>query len=96
MVGVDHAPSTTAFATELGPPISVPVSELIPVPKQPGSAVDRGLETPSAVSDHGVLMIVLANYRSFSTCLWPLAVYYHLRCLMPQCKYLRNQNKISL
>ena len=61
MVGVDHAPSTTALATELGPSISVPVSELISVPKQLGSAGDRGLETPPTVSDHAVLMIVVPN-----------------------------------
>jgi hypothetical protein len=66
VVGVDHAP-TTAFAKEAytlspGPPISMPVSELILVPKQLGSASGQGLETPPTVSDHAVLTIVVANY----------------------------------
>ena len=72
VVGVDYAP-TSAFATEAytpppGPPFSVPVSELIPVPNQLGSASGRGLENPPAVSDRAVLMIVVAKYWSFRIC----------------------------
>ena len=68
VVGADYA-STTAFATEAytlspGPPTSVLV------PKQLGSASGQGLEIPPTVSDHAVLTIVVANYWSFSTCLW--------------------------
>ena len=66
MVGVDHAP-TTVFAKEVytlsqDPPISVPVSGLVPVTKQLGSASGRGLEAPPAVSVHAVITIVVANY----------------------------------
>ena len=76
VVGVDHAPTTTEFATEAytlspGPPISVLGSGSEPVPKQFGSASGRGFESPSTVSDHAVLAIVIANYWSFSTCLQP-------------------------
>ena len=97
VVGVDHTP-TTEFAAEActlssGPPISVPV---LPVPKQLGSASGRGLESPPAVSDHAMLMIIIANYWSFSTCLWPPIVHYHPHYPMPQCKYPWNQNEISL
>jgi hypothetical protein len=68
VVDVDHAP-TTVFATEaytqsLGPSISVPVSGLILVPKQLGSASGGGLETSPTVGDHAVPMIVVANYWS--------------------------------
>jgi hypothetical protein len=91
-VGVDHAP-ITVFATEAytptmtpspGLPISVPVSGSIPVPEQL-SAGDRELEleTPPTVSVHAVLTIVIANYWSFSTCLWPPIVHFHPRCPMP-------------
>ena len=79
--GVDHAP-TMAFTTEAytlssGPPISVPVSRSIaPVPKRLGSDIGAVLET---VSDNAVLTIVVANYWSFSTRLWPIV---HLR---PRC-----------
>ena len=61
VVGVDHAP-TTAFATELSPgsPISLPVSELIPV--QLNSASGRGLETPPTVSDYTVHTNIVSNY----------------------------------
>ena len=66
MVGVDHAP-TTAFATEVytlsqDPSNSVPVSGLVPVIKQFGSASDRGLETLPTVSVHAMITIVVANY----------------------------------
>ena len=99
VVSVDHAP-TTAFAREAytlppGPPISVPAVselELISVSKQLDSASGRGLETPSTVGDHVVHTIVIANYWSFSTCLWPPVAC----CPMPQCKYPQNLNKISL
>ena len=60
VIGVDHAP-TTAFAAEaftLSP--SLPTS--VPVPNQLGSASVLGLETPSTVSNHAVLTIVVANY----------------------------------
>ena len=87
MVGVDHAP-TTAFATEAytlppGPSVSVPVSGSMPVLKQLGSASGRGLETPPTVSDPAVHTIVVANYWSFSACLWPPIDHYHHRCLTP-------------
>ena len=63
VVGVDHAP-TTAFASEVHTPsqdalISQPVSGSIAVPKQLGTTSDRRLETPSTVSDHAVLLIVV-------------------------------------
>ena len=63
MVGIDHTP-TTAFATEAYTlsPISAPVSESgsIPVPKQLDSVPSgQGLETPSTVSDHAVLTMLL-------------------------------------
>ena len=87
VVGVDHA-STTAFATEThtlspGLPFSVPVSRSTLLPEQLGSASDLGLETPLTVSDHSVHAIVVANYWSFSTCLWPPIDRYHPRCPMP-------------
>ena len=88
VVSIDHVLPATTFATlteahKLTPglPISVPVSELIPVPNQLGSAGGRGLETPPTVSDHAVLTIVIANYWSSSTCLWQTTIV---------------QNKISL
>ena len=68
MVDADHAPTTMvtmeAYTSSLpGPPISAPISELILVPKQLGSSTsDQGLETPSTVSDHSVLIFVVANY----------------------------------
>ena len=75
VVGVDHA-STTAFTMEAN---TVPVSGLIPVPKQLDSAGSRGLEIPPTVNYHAVLTIVVADYWSLSTCL----VYYRPHCLMP-------------
>ena len=57
MVGVDRAP-TTVFDSEantLGPPISMPISGSIPVPKQLGFASGRELETLPTVSDYAVL-----------------------------------------
>ena len=92
MVDIDHAltamVATEAYTSSLqGPPISVPISELIPVPKQLGSSTsDQGLETPSTVSDHSVLTFVVANSWSFSMCLWLRIVHYRPRCW----------NKISL
>ena len=82
VVGVDHA-FTTVFATELSPasPILLPVSGLIPA--QLDSASGRGLETPPTVSDHTVHTIVVADYWSFSTCLWLPIDHYCPRCLMP-------------
>ena len=79
VAGVDHA-FTTVFATEAytlspGSPISGS--------KQLGSTSGGGLGAPSTVSDHAVLTIVIANYWSFSTCLWPLIVRYCLCCPMP-------------
>jgi hypothetical protein len=78
VVGIDHTPTPAlameAYSLSPGTPFSVPV------PKQLGSASDLGLETPLKVSDHPVLMIVVANYWSFSTCLWPPIVHY---CPMP-------------
>ena len=59
---LDHAP-TTAFDTEVR--TLLPIS--VPVPKELGSASDRGLETPPTVSDHAMLTIVVANYWSYST-----------------------------
>jgi hypothetical protein len=84
MDGADHAPATPSAR-------SVPVSELIPVPKQLGSACDQGLETPPTVGDHAVPVLV-ANYWSFSTCLWlgVAIVHFRPRCPMPY------QNKICL
>ena len=77
MVDVDHAPTIT-FTSEAYsppvPPISVPVSELIPVPKELNSVSGQRLESPPTVSNHAVLTIVVANYWSFSTCLWPPVV----------------------
>ena len=58
--GPDHA-LTTAFATEAytpSPGLAISVS----VPNQLGSASVRGLETPSTVSNHALLAIVVANY----------------------------------
>ena len=86
VVGVDHAP-TTALATEVytlsqDPPISVPVSGLVPVTKQLGSVSGRGLETPPTVSIHAVITIVVANYGSFSTCLQSTIVHHRPRRLM--------------
>ena len=64
MDGADHAPTTPSAR-------SVPAaSESITVPKQLGSASGQGLETLPTVNEHAVL-IVVANYWSFSTCLWP-------------------------
>ena len=99
VVGVDRAP-TTAFVTEAcalspGPPISVPVSrsiDSIPVLKQ---LSDGGLEFSPTVSDDAVLRIIVTKYW-YSTRLRSPIVHYRLRCLMPQCRYLRDQNKISL
>ena len=89
VVGIDHA-STSAFATEAytpspGPSISVPVSELelTTMPKQLDSAIGRRLEAPPSVGDHVVHPIVIADYWSFSTCLWPPVVRYRPCCLMP-------------
>ena len=94
VAGVD--PPTTAFATEAYTPTAGP-SISVPVPKQLGSASDRGLEIQLTVSDYVMLTIVVANYWSFSICLWPLIVHYRLRRPMPYCMYpLGNQNKISL
>ena len=65
--GPDHA-LTTAFATEAYTPspgllISVSVPPIsVSVPNQLGSASVRGLETPSTVSNHALLAIVVANY----------------------------------
>jgi hypothetical protein len=67
--GIDNAP-TTVFATEAyteSPGSPMPV----PSPKQFGSASDQGLETSSTVSDNAMLTIVISNYWSFSTYLWP-------------------------
>ena len=99
VVGVDHAP-TTAFATEAytpsrGPPTSVPLSGSILVPERLGSTSSQRSEIPPTVSDHAVFTIIVVNYWSFSTSLWPPIVHYRLHCPMPQCKYPRNQNKIS-
>ena len=64
MDGADHAPTTPSAR-------SVPAApESITVPKQLGSASGQGLETLPTVNEHAVL-IVVANYWSFSTCLWP-------------------------
>ena len=77
VVGVDDAP-TAALTTEANTlalsPILVPVSGSISVHKQPGSAGGRGLETPTTVSDHALLAIVVNNW-SFSTCLWRAIVH---------------------
>ena len=88
MVDIDHAPTTTV-GTEAHtssppcPPISVPISELIPVPKQLSSSTSaQGLETPPTVSDHVVLTIVVANYWLFSAYLWLPIVHYRPRCPM--------------
>jgi hypothetical protein len=87
VVGVDCAP-TTVVATEAytlspGPTISMPVSGSIPVSKQLGSVGGRGLETLPSVSDYAVLTIVVANYWTFSACLWPLVVHYRPRRPVP-------------
>ena len=87
VVGVDHAPTTVpVFFTEAYPGPEPPVS--VPVPKQLGSASDRGLETPPTVSDHAALTIVVANYWSFSICAW--SVHYPSLCLIPSRKQPRN------
>ena len=70
VVGVDHAP-TTAFTAEAYTLSPGPLMSAVPVPKQLGSASGQGLETPPTVSDHAVLTIVVANYWTFSTRLWP-------------------------
>ena len=62
VIGVDHAP-TTVFAVEAyTPPLGLPT--LVPVSNQLGSASGRGLETPSTVSNHAMLtiVVVVANY----------------------------------
>ena len=84
VVGVDHAP-TTVFATELSPgsPISLPVSGLIPVQLDSASGRRLDIDTPPAVSDHTVHTIIVADYWSFSTCLWPPIDRYCPHCLMP-------------
>ena len=86
VVRVDHATAPGMFSTKPyslspGPTISLPVSRSIPVPKQLGSA--SGGETRPTVSDHAVLTIVVVNYWSFSTCIWPPIVRYCPRCLIP-------------
>ena len=83
MVDIDYAPTTVSAeaytSSPPGPPISVPISELIADPKQLSSSTSgRGLETPPTVSDHAVPMIVVANYWPFSTCLWLPIVHYRL------------------
>ena len=87
VVDVVHAPTTAsateAYALSMGPPISAPVSGSISVLEQLGSASGGELEAPPTVSDHAVPTIVVTNYWSFSTCLRPPIVHYHLRCLMP-------------
>ena len=70
VVGVDHVP-TTAFAMEAyvpttGPTTSVPLSGLIPVHKEPGSAASQGLETLPTVSECAMLAIVIAHYWSLA------------------------------
>ena len=65
MVDADHAPTTMvtmeAYTSSLpGPPISAPISELIPVSKQFNSTTSvQGIETPHTVSDHPVLILSL-------------------------------------
>ena len=60
VIGVDHAP-TTAFAMEAYTPSSgLPTT--VPVPNQLSSDGSRGLETPSTVSIHAMLTIIVANY----------------------------------
>ena len=92
VVGVDHTLTTEAYTLSPGPPFSVPVSGLLSVP---GPASGRGLETPPTVSDHAVLTIIVANYWSFSTCLWPL-VHQCPHCPVLSRQYPRNQNKVTL
>ena len=81
---LDHAP-TTAFDTEVRTlsPISLPVT----VSERLGSASGRGLETPPTVSDHWhalpTIVVCVANYCSFSTCLWLPIAHYRPRCPMP-------------
>ena len=78
----DHNPTATeAYTLSSGPAVTVSV------PKRLDSAGGGGteIEIQSTVSDHAVLMIVLllTNYSSFSTCLWPPIVHYRPRCPMP-------------
>ena len=87
MVDVGHA-STTAFATDAytlspDPSNSVLVSGSISMPKQLVSASGQGSETPPTVCDHAVLIIVVADYWSFSICLWPSIAHYRHRFPMP-------------
>ena len=100
VVHVDHAPapvfSTEPYSPSPAPTIPLPVSGLIPVPKQLDSASGGGLETRPTVSDRAELTIVVANYWSFSTCIRTPVVHYRPRCPMLSRKYPRNQNKISL
>ena len=86
-IGVDDAPAS-AFAMEVytmspRPSTAVPISGLIPVPKQLGSTSSGGLETPPAVSDYTMLTIVVANYWSFSNCIWLPIVQYQPHFPMP-------------
>ena len=81
-VGVDDAPTfATKAYTSPDPPISVPISGSIPVPKQLGSASGRELESPATVSVRAVLTIVV-TYWSSSRYLWRLIVHYRLCCPM--------------
>ena len=68
VVDIDHAPTTTVVAEAYTsspprPPSSVPISELIPAPKQFSSSTSSiGLDTPPTVSDHALLTVVVANF----------------------------------
>ena len=102
VVGVDYtditATITKAYTQAPGIPISASDSlarSMSVVPKQLGFTGGRGLDIPPTVSDCAMLLIVVANYWSFSICLPPLALY-RPRRLMSQCRYPWNQNEISL
>ena len=81
MVDIDTTTVTTEAYTSSppGPPISAPISELIPVPKELLTS-GQGLETPPTVGDLAVLTIVVANYWLSSACLWLPIVRYRPRC----------------
>ena len=79
----DHA-LTTRFATEAHQSSEPAIS--VAVPKQLGSATDRGLETSSKVGDYSAPTIVVINYWSFSICLQSAGVHFRPLYLIPSSK----------
>ena len=74
VVGVNHALTTVFPTTTVSPPISAPVSSLIPAVE-----MQLGSETPPTVSNDAALMIVVANH-SFS--IWLRSAVVHYRPLL--------------